>query len=165
MTYLLNNGELCETKPAFQSRRLHLNPISHFTGDDKAQQSFKDECDINNIMHRFETTGQLPDLIKQNPQYGDFTEVPSYLDALNTVNLAETQFSALSSKVRAQFDNDPRQFLEFVNNPANQQEMVKMGLATEPLPTPPTPPVKVIITEPKASKKPDTSSLKGETKA
>lgn len=108
-------------------------------GESLAVQSEKDACDINHIMRRFEKTGVLPDAIKQNPQYGDFSEVPVYQEALNTVLHAETQFSMLDARIRERFQNDPAKFLEFVHDPANGEEMVKMGLATlreQPAPTP-----------------------------
>lgn len=95
-------------------------------------QSFRDECDINNIMSRFEKTGVLPEMIKSNPQYGDFSELPSYQDSLHIVLKAEEQFSALSASVRKRFHNDPSEFLDFVNDPSNVDEMVKLGLATKP---------------------------------
>lgn len=95
------------------------------------KQSFKDECDINNILKRFERTGQLPELIKQNPQYGEFADAPAYQDALNLVLHAQEQFDALSSKVRERFNNDPTKFLEFASNPQNGEEMVRLGLATK----------------------------------
>jgi len=95
----------------------------------RTHQEFKDGADINKIMSRYKKTGLLP-LIKQQPKYGDFSDVPSYVQALQIQNTAHTQFMALSARVRARFSNDPKLFLEFVNNPANAREMVELGLAT-----------------------------------
>lgn len=111
-----------------------------FKDASRTKQSFKDDADINNIMDKFTKTGILPSMIDKNPKYGDFSDVPDYLESINTVLLAEEQFAALSSKVRKKFDNDPAKFLEFVHNPDNLDEMIKMGLA-EPRPAPTTPPV------------------------
>lgn len=85
---------------------------------DEAQtkQSFKDECDINHIMARYKKTGQLPDMIRENPQFGDFSDVPSYLEAWNRVQFAETQFAALPAAVRQECFNDPAVFLEKVKD-------------------------------------------------
>ena len=33
------------------------------------KQSFKDDCDINNIVNQFKNTGQTPHLNTKNPQY------------------------------------------------------------------------------------------------
>lgn len=100
-----------------------------FPDQGRTKQSFKDECDINNILSRFNKTGQLPELIKSNPQYGDFSSVNDYQDSLNLVLHAQAQFAALSSRVRERFNNDPARFLEFTSNPKNAQEMIDLGLA------------------------------------
>lgn len=97
----------------------------------RTHRYMKDECDINMIMKKFEKTGQLPEMIKNNPQYGDFTDAPDYQTALHTVMHAQEQFANLSAKVRNRFNNDPAEFLEFATNPENLKEMVKMGLAEE----------------------------------
>lgn len=97
----------------------------------KTKQSFKDECDINQIMKKFEKTGILPDLIKTNPVYGDFSDPKTYQESLNLVHHAQEQFSNLSSKVRERFNNDPQKFLEFTSNAENADEMAKMGLLKE----------------------------------
>lgn len=94
----------------------------------RTKQAFRDDCDINNIMRRYEKTGVLPDIIKTNPQYGDFSEASDYQTALNTVMKAQEQFSALPSKVRERFANDPENFLAFVSDASNKEEMAKMGL-------------------------------------
>lgn len=92
------------------------------------KQADKDGCDINLIMKRFEKTGVLPDLIKQNPVYGDFSSVPDFQSALEIVRKAETQFAALDPQIRSRFDNSAEAFLAFATDPANAAEMVKMGL-------------------------------------
>ena len=99
--------------------------------DTMTKQSFKDECDINNILKKYETTGALPSLILENPQYGDYSDVPAYQDALNIVMKAEDQFSSLSAKLRSRFDNDPAKFLAFVEDPNNREEMHELGLTRE----------------------------------
>lgn len=100
-------------------------------GKGRTKQSFRDDCDINNILKKYNKTGQLPGLIKTNPQYGDFSEVGTYQDALAVVLHAQSQFEGLPSAVRARFSNDPASFLAFATNPQNGEEMVRMGLATK----------------------------------
>lgn len=95
----------------------------------RTHQSFKDECDINTIVKQAISTGRLPDLIKENPSYGDFSSPLSYHDAMNVVAMANEQFAALPSHTRARFENDPEKFLAFTADPENLPEMVKMGLA------------------------------------
>jgi len=98
-----------------------------FTRPTRTQQSFRDDCDINNILRKFNVTGQLP-LNGVQPQYGDFSGVTDYQSALNAVMAAQDSFLALPAKVRSRFDNDPALFVEFASDEANKEEMKAMGL-------------------------------------
>jgi len=102
--------------------RLALSRESH------VQQHHKDDCDINTILARFAKTGELPHMIKREPRYGDFSDPVDYLEAMNTVAFANEQFASLSSTVRERFMNDPHRFLEFASDPANADEMARLGL-------------------------------------
>jgi len=92
-----------------------------------AQQHFKDECDINNILRQFNITGLLPEA-PLSPRYGDFTGVVDYHSALNQVIAAEDEFMSLPATLRARFENDPARLIEFLNNPQNKDEAVSLGL-------------------------------------
>lgn len=109
-------------------------------------QSEKNSCDINEIMKKFEKTGILEHRNSFEGQYGDFTGLPQdYHESMNAVIAAEEMFTTLPSRIRRRFANDPGNFLDFVANPDNAKELVKMGLAEAPLedliesPVPPEP--------------------------
>jgi len=93
----------------------------------RTQQHFKDETDINNILRMFNITGQLPKKAI-TPQYGDFSGVLDYHTALNAVIAADGEFMTLPANLRARFDNDPQELIEFLNNPENKEEAIKLGL-------------------------------------
>lgn len=94
-----------------------------------AQQQFADDNDPNLIMERYARTGDLSLLqARSNGVFGDFTTAPDYREALNRVTEAQSMFSQLSAKVRARFNNDPAEFLEFFNDSSNLEEAVKLGL-------------------------------------
>lgn len=112
----------------------YMDPLANTVGESDTKQSHRDECDINMIMKRFENTGILPDLIKKDPVYGDFSDPIDYQEAQNVVAFANEQFASLSSKIRKRFGNDPEEFLEFATNPSNAEEMVSLGLATKVAP-------------------------------
>lgn len=95
--------------------------------DTLAQQSFKDECDINTIVRRFGVTGQHPSGVRM-PTYGDFTNVVDFHSAMNAVAQAKESFDAMPAEVRARFNNDPAQFVEFCSKEENKDEAVKLGL-------------------------------------
>ncbi|AXH71831.1 MAG: internal scaffolding protein [Microviridae sp.] len=106
-----------------------------FAEQGRTKQSFKDECDINTIMRRYSVTGQLDHVNQRQAMYG---EVPDYdfAQAMQTVQHARDQFAALPSDLRDRFGNDPARLLAFLQDPANRQEAVTLGLVNAPPPPP-----------------------------
>jgi len=98
-----------------------------FSKPSLTKQSFRDECDINNILRKFNVTGQLP-VGSVQPQYGDFSGVTDYQSALNAVMAAQDSFLALPAKIRSRFQNDPALFVEFASDEANKDELKALGL-------------------------------------
>lgn len=94
----------------------------------RAQQQFKDECDINTIVERFGITGKMPEALV-TPMTGDFTEVVDYQTALDLLRQADEAFMTVPADVRARFENNAGAFVDFVSDPANLEEVRKMGLA------------------------------------
>lgn len=103
-------------------------------GDDlgKCHPEFKDECDVNRLMGKYERSGLSLDEFFGNRQrpYGDISNAMSYHEALNLIADAQSQFNALDARVRQRFDNDPGKFLDFCSDPKNEAEGIEMGLAT-----------------------------------
>lgn len=123
---------LCEAIPRRRTKKI----TKVFTKPSLTKQSFKDECDINVIMRRFKKQCGADYLSKfqgyTNGQFGDFSNVVDYRTALDQVKRAKEVFGALPSKIRARFSNDAAEFLDFVQDPRNADEMVSLGLATRP---------------------------------
>lgn len=98
-------------------------------GPSMTKQSFKDECDINNIMAKFERTALLEHVNQHQGNYGDFTDAPQdYHEAMNQVIAADDMFQTIPAKLRAAFNNDPGEFLAFTNDPENLDRMRDLGL-------------------------------------
>lgn len=95
------------------------------------KQSFADECDINTIMSRYQSTGVLPVMNEVAPQY---LECPaeSFQEMLDFCRGAERLFMELPSALRARFGNDPAYFLDFCSNEQNIPEMRSLGLLAKP---------------------------------
>lgn len=106
-------------------------PIDLGKQPSRAKQSMKAECDINNIVSRYNKTGQLPALIKTNPTYGDYSEPLDFQKSYNTIIKAQEQFEALPARLRERFANDPKNFLDFCSRPENIGEMETLGLLNE----------------------------------
>lgn len=102
-----------------------------FSGPGRTKQSFKDECDINQIMARYQRTGVLDFQNRNAPQYGDCTGV-EFQAGLELVMKARRLFAELPSTVRRRFANDPGEFLDFVNDERNRAEAITMGLVRAP---------------------------------
>lgn len=102
-----------------------------FPPDGRTKQAFKDECDINKIMDRYQKTGILPDTIHRVAQYIDATDPNfDFQHAMEQVAQAKTMFENIPAAIRERFENDPAKFVEFCENPANLPELTEMGLAT-----------------------------------
>lgn len=103
-----------------------------------AQQQFAEECDINFIAERYGLTGEMPQVLDM-PRYGNFEGIFDFQTAQNAVVEAKQQFMTLPAKMRARFNNDPQQLLEFLEDPENRKEAEFLGLITTPEAAPETP--------------------------
>lgn len=103
------------------------------------KQEFKDESDINVLMARYQSTGELPAINVRAPQYLDVSEGFDFVTMQHQVLEAQQLFSELPSVLRERFKNDPGQFLEYVADPDNHHEMLKLGLLQKTPEVPPSP--------------------------
>lgn len=103
------------------------------------EQAHVKELDVNQIVKR-----HSKDLIQKanelmTSQFSmDNLPGNDFHEAMQIVQKASKSFTSLPSQVRKQFNNSPAQFLDFVQNPANTDAMVAMGLAIAPPPAEPT---------------------------
>lgn len=127
----------------------HLRVSLDFTDvPSLTKQSFKNECDINVIMAQYLKTGVIDFVQKHSARYGDATGA-DFQYAMLVVAESRTMFNDLPAALRNRFDNDPAQFLDFVHDENNRDEMASLGLlkpSTRPqaatdaqTPTPPPP--------------------------
>lgn len=112
-----------------------------FSQPSLTKQSFKDECDINRILARYQATGQIPNINALPPEFLDVTGM-DFQEHQNFMLEAKGMFDAMPSSLRARFHNSPALFLDFCSNPENRQEMAQIGLLRpieEPVIPNPTP--------------------------
>lgn len=100
------------------------------------QTSFKDDTDINVIMKRFGVTDgaiatPVPDLNTVPQNFGEPLELRTVLDMQRA---AKNHFDSLPADLRKRFRNDPRNLWDFVNDPDNHDEAVKIGLLKKTTP-------------------------------
>lgn len=103
-----------------------------FTEESKTQQSFKDECDVNTIMAKYQKFGLLEHVNTHQGDYGEFLGYPDFHEAMNAVRQAEEMFLTIPSEIRAQFGNSPEAFLQFAQDENNHDRMVELGLRPGP---------------------------------
>ncbi len=107
------------------------SPAVEFVLPSLADQSQKDECDINRILARYRETGYLVDPLHpgtRKPLFGDFTDIPDYQAALDLIAKADDAFMKLPAKIRDRFSNNPQEIFDFLNDEKNRDEAVKLGL-------------------------------------
>lgn len=103
---------------------------THPSGESATKQSFKDECDINSIMAKYQRSGLLDHVSKYAPQYGEYTQ-RDLLEAYEVVERAQEMFDDLPSRAREAFKNDPGEFLRYMEDPQLKEragELLEMGL-------------------------------------
>lgn len=79
-------------------------------------------------MAKYQTTGQFTHTTSKIGRYADFSSIQDYREMLDTVRYAQEAFAILPAEMRKRFDNDPSQLLDFVQDPNNYDEGVKLGL-------------------------------------
>ena len=121
---------MSKPKYAYKATKYDRVAVSiSFPSEGRTQQHFKDECDINLIMKRFQETNQFPPgIVKQKPpMFLDYSAL-DFANATSTMQRAKTMFDALPSSARERFKNDPYELLGWMEDPANRQEAERMGL-------------------------------------
>ena len=102
------------------------------TGESLTQQSHAQAADVRNIIKQYDKTGLIANVNKGIAQYGDYSEINEYAEALNMVREANESFAEIPSHIRQQFGNNAGAFFEFATNPKNSEKMIEMGLKEAP---------------------------------
>lgn len=123
-------SHLCINETPFQAVRQPIVDVSlKFPRDSRfTKQCFKDESDINTIMARYQSTGEMPVINQVAPQYLDVAEGFDFQAMQNQVLEAQALFQSLPSSLRNRFANDPAQFIEYCGDVRNRSEMADLGL-------------------------------------
>lgn len=96
-------------------------------GPSMTVQSMAEDADINVIVQRFGLTGKMPDN-PRIPTFQDFEDIGDFRTAIESVKLAQEAFNEYPAELRGRFLNDPQRFMAFCADPANKDDMRKLGL-------------------------------------
>lgn len=99
--------------------------------ESRVEQHHKDSVNVNKIIAKYRKTGLFPHRTDV-PRYGDFSSVDDFHGAQNRIRQAEEDFLKLPAEIRKRFDNDPGELVEFVNDPQNAEEAIRLGLLPNP---------------------------------
>ncbi len=92
--------------------------------DGRTKQSHKDETDIVKIMARFDRTGTISHVAKHEGSYADYSDF-DYHTQLQKLTKGREIFDELPAELRREFNQSPAAFFEFVNDPANKDDLLK----------------------------------------
>lgn len=92
------------------------------------EQHHSDDTIIQNILKRYDQTGVFYHVNQAQATYQDNTIFNEYADMYDKIQAADANFAALPAEIRAKFNNNTGEFLEFVNNDSNIEQMKEMGL-------------------------------------
>lgn len=107
-----------------------------FSEETLTVQSDKDSCDINVILAQAQRSGVLQSVNSATPRFIDVSDCPDYATAIKAVRVAEDAFMLLPASLRAELDNDPARFVDFVADPANAGRLEALGLKVASAPAP-----------------------------
>ena len=99
-----------------------------FSQEMVTKQSFKEECDIHNILAQYRQTGVINHLAHEG-HYHDVSEVlTDYQASLHRVADAQAAFGELPAAVRKRYHDDPVTFLQAVLDPAEAGFLQEHGV-------------------------------------
>jgi phage internal scaffolding protein len=109
---------------------IHCQDYDLVTGEQifLVQQEYKDECNLNNIISRYEAGEDMERYNSFEGRFGDFTEVMTRQEAKEFVIKGQRAFESLPARIRSRFENDVDKFLDFIEEPSNLEEAVELGL-------------------------------------
>lgn len=91
------------------------------------EQNHKKECDINNIIKKYDKTGLISHISRFEAKFGDLTGL-DFKTMQDAVKGAQSSFNALPPDIRNRFENDPGKLLAFMEDPKNRQEGIELGI-------------------------------------
>lgn len=90
--------------------------------DGRTDIAFKDSADINKLLVKARKAGSLSHLQKYKGVYGDFSDF-DFFAAQNALAKGQQIFEELPAEIRREFNQNPGEFFNYVNDPANADNL------------------------------------------
>lgn len=114
--------------------------------DSPVQQQFLEETQLDYLLKKYSTLGINPFVASGEFDYLDTTLLPDFQTMQNKVVQIKEYFSGLPSDLRRRFGDNVDNFVQFVQDPANSQALIDLGLVeaqpAQPVEPDVTPPLK-----------------------
>ncbi len=91
------------------------------------EQFHKNECDVNQIISKYDRTGLISHISRFEGKFGDTTEA-DFKTAMDLVTRSQTMFMELPNHIRKRFKNSAKDLLKFMEDPDNRQEAITLGI-------------------------------------
>lgn len=106
---------------------LKIVPIEWDKEVSRTKQAFKDQCDVNKMLKKAQTTGSMSHLLKYpEPIYGEFDGEFNLLEASKRIKRSEAIFNDLPSEVRREFNHNAIDFVRFAADPKNNSRLAEL---------------------------------------
>jgi phage internal scaffolding protein len=92
----------------------------------RTKQSFKDECDIRNILKKFQKTGIIEHARRYGGEYG-VAHAVDFKTAMDIVARGKSMWESLPSSLKKRFAS-PEAFVAFAHDDKNIEEARELGL-------------------------------------
>jgi phage internal scaffolding protein len=101
-----------------------LPNVTYFTMPSKTEDHHRPSCCPMNIIRKH---GGIPPSTRQM-QYGDFSEITGYDEALSKIYEVDDKFSQLPDTIKSRFNYNPSNMFEFLMDEQNYDEALDLGL-------------------------------------
>lgn len=102
--------------------------LTSFTGPSLTQKQFGKQANINTIMRNYQNTGIYGYVTRMSPNYQPEGSTVDRHQLQNTIAAAKSNWEKIPTDVRAKFNNNLQNALNFIENPENREESIKLGL-------------------------------------
>lgn len=128
--YCEKNGVLGEATTSPEMREFCKRPGKHDKDGNIiyfTEQGHKKECDINEIIKKFNKTGLFEHVTRFEMKFGDMSGADFY-SMQQKIAQAKSSFENLPLDIKKRFKNDPGALLDFMDDPGNRDEAIELGL-------------------------------------
>lgn len=102
------------------------------TGVSITRASFRDECNINSIMAKALKGGHVP-INPKSALFGDVSNMGTYHEMNMRLQEIQDEFNRnVPAEIRLKFGNDSGRFADWLQNPENKDEAIRLGLLEDP---------------------------------